>query len=188
MWDEVYDTQDYVYGIEPNDFLKEHADKLPKGKVLCLAEGEGRNAVFLAELGYEVTAVDSSIIGLEKAEKLANHRGVSIKIECVDLADYEIEPNHFDVIVSIYCHLPSALRKTVYKKVQSGLVTGGVFLVEGYTTKQLQYKTGGPPNPDMMLSCEILQQELPELRFDLLEEKEREVLEGLKHMGVGYIV
>lgn len=90
MWDERYSTDEYVYGIEPNDFLKANYSSIPKGKVLCLAEGEGRNAVFLAELGYSVTAVDSSSVGLKKAEKLAHMRGV--QLECIhgDLEHYEI--------------------------------------------------------------------------------------------------
>ncbi len=106
MWDKEFDTETYVYGKEPNEFLKEHYEELPKGKVLCLAEGEGRNAVFLATKGFDVTAVDISQVGLNKAKKLAKEAGVEIRTICKDLAAFDLGEQQWDSIVSISCHLP----------------------------------------------------------------------------------
>lgn len=133
MWDERYSEAQYAYGKEPNDFLAENYNALPIGKVLSLAEGEGRNAVFLAKKGYEVTAVDSSEVGLKKAEKLANEHGVKIDLVQADLANYDIGENKWDGIVSIFCPLPAAVRTNVYRKSVKGLKSGGVFLLEAYT-------------------------------------------------------
>ena len=188
MWNNVYDTDIYVYGKEPNDFLKQHVTKIPKGEVLCLAEGEGRNAVFLAMQGYQVTAVDNSDIGLKKAADLAAENNVEIETICADLSEFDLGNQKWDAIISIYCHLPAKIRKQLFKKIESGLKSNGCFLLEGYTPKQLDYKTGGPPNADMMLDKAILDHELPNLRFELLQEIEREVIEGTKHTGLAHVV
>lgn len=188
MWDERYSREDYVYGIEPNDFLKEKFKLIPKGKVLCLAEGEGRNAVFLAEQGYEITAVDASSVGLRKAEKLAHKRGV--QIECIhgDLEHYEIEEDTWNGIILIYCHLPEQLRKKVYSQVEAGLKPNGIFLIEGYSKDQLKYGTGGPYSEELLLSRGILTKELPNLSFTYLEQIEREVIEGILHTGLASVI
>ena len=111
MWNERYNRAEYVFGTEPNDFLKENFQKIPLGgKVLCLAEGEGRNAVFLAEQGYQVTAMDMSNVGLNKALKLAQDRGVDIITQVADLADYDFGQAQWDGIVAIWAHLPPAIR------------------------------------------------------------------------------
>ena len=102
MWDQRYSADEYIYGKDPNEFLAKAVDNIPKGKVLCLAEGEGRNAVFLAQHGYEVVAVDSSSVGLEKANKLAQERGVTIQTIVTDLAHFDIEPDSWDGVVSIF--------------------------------------------------------------------------------------
>ena len=102
MWDQRYSNETYAYGTEPNDFLLAMYNKLPTGKVLCLAEGEGRNAVWLAEQGLEVTAVDSSEVGLQKAKKLAKTRGVKINTVHADLADFKIKPNHWDLLCRFF--------------------------------------------------------------------------------------
>lgn len=188
MWDKRYSTEEYVYGTEPNDFLKANYKVIPKGKVLCLAEGEGRNAVFLAEQGYSVTAVDSSSVGLRKAEKLAHKRRV--QIECIhgDLEHYIIEDDSWDGIVSIFCHLPIDLRKEVYRNIESGLKEAGVFLTEGYSVNQLKYGTGGAKSEELLLTTDIINNELPNLNFKHLEEIEREVIEGFLHNGFGSVV
>jgi 2-polyprenyl-3-methyl-5-hydroxy-6-metoxy-1,4-benzoquinol methylase len=114
VWDERYSPEEYAYGKTPNKFLEENFKVIPKGKVLSLAEGEGRNAVFLARQGYSVTAVDASPVGLQKAGKLAEANGVTIELIHADLADFEIGENRWDGIVSIFCPLPSALRKVLH--------------------------------------------------------------------------
>ena len=137
MWDKEYDTEEYVYGKLPNDFLKSHYDAIPKGKVLLLAEGEGRNAVFLAKLGYSVTAVDISRVGLIKAEKLAKENNVIIETICADLEVFDLGERKWDGIVSIYCHLPSTLRQDLYSRIELAIKPSGVFLLEGYRPEQL---------------------------------------------------
>ena len=188
MWDERYSADDYAYGTEPNDFLHSVVDKIPKGRVLCLAEGEGRNAVFLAQHGYEVIAVDSSPVGLEKALKLANSRGVTINTECNDLTEYTIPKESFEGIISIFCHLPPAARKILHKKVVNGLKPGGVMILEAYTPKQLNYKTGGPPVEEMTMTLSGLKKELSGVNFDYGKELVREVVEGKFHTGTGAVV
>ena len=188
MWDQRYSSDEYAYGKEPNHFLEENYEAIPKGKVLSLAEGEGRNAVFLAKQGYSVTAVDGSAVGLRKAEKLAKENGVEINLVHADLAEYEIGENCWDGIVSIFCPLPSAQRKSMHRKVIAGLKSGGVFLVEAYTPDQLKYGTGGGNSADAMTSKESLIHDLEGLKFIRLTELERSVVEGSYHKGIGAVV
>jgi len=188
MWDERYSGETYAYGTQPNDFLVEKFDNLPPGRVLCLAEGEGRNAVWLAGRGYEVSAVDASSAGLKKARRLADARSVKIKTVHADLADYVIEPKYWDVIVSIFCHLPPGLRRDLHRRCVEGLRPGGVVLLEAYTPAQLQYKTGGPPTADMMMDRQSISTEFAGLEFLHLRERVREVHEGEFHNGVGAVV
>ena len=130
MWDERYSAEEYAYGTNPNNFLEANVSSIPKGKVLSLAEGEGRNAVFLAKQGYSVTAVDSSLVGLNKARKLAEENGVIVEFIHTDLAEYDLGENKWDGIVSIFCPLPSSIRKQLHKKVEAALKRDGVFLLE----------------------------------------------------------
>lgn len=188
MWDERYDTHEYVYGTEPNDFLASVADRIPAGRVLSIGEGEGRNAVFLASLGYEVTAVDTSAVGLHKVERLARERGLPVTTVHADLADFAIEPDAWDGIVSIFCHLPRALRLDVHRRVSQGLAPGGVFVVEAYTPRQLEFGTGGPKDPEMLVRLADLREDLPGLSFELAREVDRPVAEGRFHDGMSAVV
>lgn len=188
MWDKRYDTQEHVYGTEPNDFLAEHFTTIPKGKVLCLAEGEGRNAVFLARQGYAVTAVDASKVGLDKAQKLAVESNVDLEVVHADLADFSLGENEWDGIVAIFCHLPVDVRQQVHRQIPIALRPGGVFLLEAYTPDQLAFATGGPTDRDLLLSANILQSELRGLKFHHLAEVQREVVEGSFHTGRAAVV
>ena len=188
MWDERYSTEGYAYGTEPNQFLAENFDHIPKGKVLSLAEGEGRKAVFLAKHGYSVTAVDGSIVGLNKAKKLAEENGVTIETVHADLADFDLGENRWDGIISIFVPLPSSLRKQLYKKIESALKPNGVFLIEAYTPDQISHGTGGGNSADTMQTKESLTLELPRLKFTHLIELEREIIEGTYHTGIGSVV
>lgn len=188
MWDQRYSSDSYAYGIEPNDFLKEKFYQLPIGKVLCLAEGEGRNAVWLAKQGCQVTAVDTSEVGLKKARELAELQGVNITTVHADLADFEIEPEYWDVIVSIFCHLPPELRHKVHHRCVQGLRSDGLMLLEAYTPAQFKYKTGGPPSSAMMMDKNSISAELKGLQFLHLQECEREIHEGEFHNGTGAVV
>ncbi len=188
MWDERFSEPGYAYGTEPNGFLTSVADRIPRGKVLCLAEGEGRNAVFLAGLGYDVTAVDTSTVGLEKAEALARNNGVTIETVLADLEDYSIEPGVCQGIVSIFCHLPSVIRAALHERCLRGLAPEGVFVLEGFTPRQLEFGTGGPKNRELLMELEIVRQELPGLRLEIAREIERELTEGKYHKGTAAVV
>ena len=188
MWDDRYSEAGFAYGTEPNSYLASVIDQIPRGKVLCLCEGEGRNAVYLAQQGCEVTAVDASKVGMGKAQQLATERGVKIETIVSDLAHFSIEPNHWDAIVSIFCHVPPNLRAKVHAQVVAGLKKNGVLILEAYTPKQLEYKTGGPAVPEMTMNLQVLQAELSSLTFEHAVEMDREVIEGKYHTGKGAVV
>lgn len=187
-WDQRYATAAYAFGTEPNAFLVEVAPLIPPGPVLCLAEGEGRNAAWLAARGYEVTAVDSSRVGLAKAESLARARGVRIEAVAADLADYTIAPAGWAGIVAVFAHLPPALRRAVHRAAASGLRPGGVFVLEAYTPAQPAYGTGGPSQPELLYRLEELLDDLAGLEIDIGRECEREVFEGTLHTGLSAVV
>jgi SAM-dependent methyltransferase len=187
MWNERYAGDEYVFGTEPNSFLAEHA-RLLEGPVLSLAEGEGRNAVFLASLGLDVHGVDGSSVGLAKAQALARSRNVAIRTELADLAEFVPEANHYGAVVSISAHLPSALRKRLYPLVERSLRPGGLFLLESYSEAQLTRDTGGPKDLDMLMTTAKIRDELPTLEPILLQELVREVAEGRRHTGLAAVV
>lgn len=187
-WDERYATPDYVYGRKVNEFLQAQAAQLPSGRILSLGEGEGRNAVFLAQQGFRVCAVDASAVGLEKARTLAAEQGVEIETVRAELADFELGEEQWDGIVSIFCHLPPETRRKVHHDVARALKPNGVFLLEAYTPKQLEFGTGGPPAADLLLDADTLRDELWGMQFQLLQETEREVLEGSLHTGLGSVL
>lgn len=187
-WNERYDRAEYLFGIEPNDFLASVAEQIPAGPVLCLAEGEGRNAVFLAGRGHAVTAVDQSAVGLAKAERLAAERGVAIATAVADLADYAIAPGAWAGIVSIFFHVPRELRAAVYRRAVAGLRPGGVFVLEAYTPGQIALGTGGPRDPNLMPTLALLRDELAGLEIVIGRELRRPVIEGIGHTGEAEVV
>lgn len=192
MWDERYTEEGFAYGVEPNDFLKAEYSRIPKGgRVLCLAEGEGRNAVFLALQGYSVTAVDQSAVGLQKAKNFAAEHDVEITTEVANLADYDLGSNAWDGIVSIAAHVPSVLRKMLHKQVVEALKSDGVFILEAYTERHLEMEgEGGPPpsQKDVFMSLDELQVELEGLDFAIGQEVERHISEGKYHQGNSAVV
>jgi SAM-dependent methyltransferase len=189
MWDERYGQDAPVYGDAPNEFLVEQFGLLSAGNCLCLAEGQGRNAIWLAEQGLAVTAVDQSSVGMAKAQALAAARDVALATEVADLAEFDLGNQKWDNIVSIFGHLPSALRRDVHRRVVDALRPGGTFLLEAYTPDQLATPgTGGPPDPDMLPTAEILISELSGLEIILARETLREVNEGDYHKGEGAVV
>lgn len=188
-WDLRYSEEGFAYGTEPNDFLRRNLNQLPeKGRILCLAEGEGRNSVFLAKHGYDVVAIDSSAVGLQKAEELAKKEHVQITTVVADLADFTIEEKSYDAVISIFCHLPPSLRQKVYSQVVRGLRKDGILLLEGYTPAQLENNTGGPPSKELMLTLEIVKNDFQSLNILHGVETEREIMEGRLHTGLGAVV
>ncbi len=187
-WDERYAETDFAYGTQPNGFLLEVLAEIPKGRVLCLCEGEGRNAVYLAEQGYTVTAVDASSVGMAKAQRLATDRGVSIETIVSDLGDFVIPANTFDAVISIFCHIPKLLREKVHQQVVRGLKKNGVLVLEAYVPRQLEFATGGPPTAELMMDLQSLKLELQGLELLHAEEKVRDVVEGRYHTGQGAVV
>jgi SAM-dependent methyltransferase len=187
-WDERYSEPGFAYGTAPNEFLALVAYRIPGGKILSLAEGEGRNAVYLASLGYKVTGVDGSEVGLRKAAALATERGVSITTIHADLSDFEIEPEQWDGIIACYCHVPSAIRISIHQAAVRGLKPGGVFVLEAFSKEQLGYGTGGPQALDMLMSLDDLKRELAGLEFVHAVQIERDVREGSRHTGLASVV
>lgn len=190
MWDQRYGEPGFAYGTEANDFLAANAERyLPRGgEILCLAEGEGRNAVFLARLGYRVTGVDASAVGLEKAEKLAAQHGVRLHTVVADLGHFDLGLARWDGIVSIWCHTPAELRGRLHRSVVAALRPGGAFLLEAYTPKQLEYKTGGPRTAELLMSLDAVRDELAGLDFLVAEERIREIHEGKYHDGTSAVL
>ena len=186
MWNQRYGGDGFAYGTEPNSFLAENA-KLLTGPVLSLAEGEGRNAVFLASLGLDVLGVDGSEVGLAKAQRLADLKGVQIKTEVADLATYEPPANFFGSVVSIFAHLPSDVRRRLYRSVEQSLKPGGIILLEAYSKSQLSRDTGGPKDPDMLMTAVDIKMEFPNCEVILCHEIEREVVEGEFHTGMASV-
>lgn len=188
MWDQRYNTPEYIYGKTPNDFLVEMIDRIPKGEVLSLAEGEGRNGVYLAQQGCRVTGVDSSAVALQKARALAAERGTEIITLHCDLSELKIEPAAWDAVISIFCHLPAPLRASIHRQVVQGLRSGGCLVLEAYTPRQLEFKTGGPPISELMMDLETLRQELVGLELEHAREIERDIREGSYHNGRSAVV
>jgi len=189
MWDERYAAPGYAYGTDPNQFLAECADRLSAGGLaLSLAEGEGRNAVFLAGAGWRVIAVDRSRVGLRKARALAAERHVTVAACVADLAAFPLPPARFDLVVSIFCHLPPPVRRIVHGAVVRALRPGGAFVLEAYTPRQLAFGTGGPADPALLMTLETLRAELAGLTWLVGRECERDLGEGRLHRGRGAVV
>lgn len=189
FWDNRYGAADgYVFGTAPNDFLRSVAGQIPAGPVLCLAEGEGRNAVFLAERGHRVTATDLSATGLAKARALAAQRGVALTTEVGDLSTYAITPGAWSGIVAIFMHLPPELRRDVLGRAAQGLAPGGTFVMEAYNPGQLAYATGGPKDVALLPTLAHLRDELRGLEIIHGCELERDVHEGGGHTGRSAVV
>lgn len=145
FWNTRFQMENYVYGKKPNVFLEKTQRKLQiSGKVLAIAEGEGRNAVFLAEQGMDVTAWDYAESGLEKTKKLAKERSVNVHTTLIDLNEATWEKDKWDEIVSIFGHFPEELRTKILLGVKTAVKPGGYYITEVYSHKQIPYNSGGP--------------------------------------------
>lgn len=189
MWDERYTDKEYVYGKEPNDFLKDSIGFLPiSGRILSLAEGEGRNGVFLANQGFDVQAIDSSIEGIKKAKRLAIENNVTFDYDQVKLEEFEFEKEPWDGIISIFAHTSKKIQIMLFEKIKKNLKSGGVFLLEGYNSKQLENSTGGPKSEDMMFDLEHLKSTFSDFEIIIARDINRVIHEGKYHNGSSEVI
>jgi SAM-dependent methyltransferase len=186
-WDERYAEDGFAFGTEPNDFLREVADRLPKGRTLCLGDGEGRNGVFLAQLGHDVVTVDLSPVGVVKARRLAADRGTTIDARVADLETFDLGQASWDCIVSVFCHLPPALRHKVHSGVPAALRPHGCFVLEAYRAANIGRGVGGPQNQEMTVELEDVLGDIGAAHGMVIEigrEIERSIVEGKYHNGM----
>jgi hypothetical protein len=189
MWNERYSSDGYLYGREPNDFLTSMTSEIPAGgRVLCLADGEGRNGVFLSTLGFEVTTIDQSQRGVEKARRFASESAVALDASVGDLTTTDLGEQQWDAIVSIFAHMPPDVRADLHARVVPALKFGGLFVLEAYTPSQVGRGTGGPPVPELTMTLEGLRTELDGLTEEHGVELVRPVVEGAGHTGDGAVV
>lgn len=193
MWNERFSQREYVYGESPNAYLEAHLQKLKPGTILFPAEGEGRNAVYAARLGWTVSAFDISIEGQKKALKLAEKNGVTIDYKIGELTTLGYKPGQFDALVLIYAHFPPAIRLTYLKTLASYVKKQGMVIFEAFSKSHLEYharnpKVGGPRDLDMLYSIEEIRECFP--GFDALELAETEIhlKEGDYHEGTGSVI
>ena len=188
FWNERYAAEGYAYGDAPNGLLVESRAHLPAaGRALCLAEGEGRNAVWLAEQGLRVTAVDIAEQGMAKARALAARRGVEIETRVCDLGEFDPGLACWDLIVSVFAHLPPRVRAEVHARCVRALAPGGVFLYIGYAPEQLGKGTGGPKEAALLPDIADIEAELAGLTCVRRAHGPRQIAEGRFHTGEGWV-
>ncbi len=188
FWDTRYRNDGFRFGTNPNDYLVQQIKPLPhQGKALCLADGEGRNGVWLAKLGYEVTSVDISSEGIEKAKKLANDNQVQMHFDVADIKFYPFDLQSFDLIVSIFFHTPAALRREIHQKVIKALKPGGCFIMEAYSPEQIGQNTGGPKELDLLVELTDVVNDFPGMTITHQYTGPRRVVEGDAHKGDAFV-
>jgi SAM-dependent methyltransferase len=189
-WEERFATPEYVFGTEPNAFLKSQAGVLPKtGKALAIADGEGRNGVWLAEQGLDVLAVDFSPTALAKAQTLARERGVTLRTVEADITTWEWPNAEFDVVVGIFFQFsPPPERARIFAGIRKALKPGGLVLLEGYGPKQLEYKTGGPSELENLYTEELLRAEFAGFSELAIKAYDSVMSEGIRHVGMAALV
>lgn len=188
LWNARYNSEEYVYGVNPNTFFEAQLLNLKPGKILLAAEGEGRNAVFAASVSWKVYAFDFSEEARKKALKLADRNKVSIVYSLASFEDISYEPEFFDCIALIYAHQPSVKRKIYHQKLLSYLKPGGSIILEAFSKKQLNNNTGGPKDIDLLYCLNDLEEDFGELTSYDIKEENIFLEEGLLHSGMASIV
>ncbi len=190
FWNTRYAAAGFAYGLSPNRFLAARATLLPPGgTVLLPADGEGRNAVFLAKQGFAVTAFDRSEVGMAKARALAEDNGVSIDAQAVDAMDFDYAPGRYDAVALIFAHLPPPVRRFVHAKAVEALKPGGLILLQAFRPEQLGRSSGGPKDPTMLYDAAMLRDDFAACaRVEFLEETVEPLDEGPSHQGEGALV
>ncbi len=189
-WEARYSEPGYLFGTEPNAFLKSKAHLLKPGqKALCVADGDGRNGVFLAGLGLDVLAVDISPSAQAKARAMAAERGIKLQIEQADLETWNWPVEAFDVVVTIFIQFSDpAARKTIFAGMKRALKPGGLLLLEGYRPEQLNYKTGGPSQVDRLYTRALLEESFADFSSLEIEEHDSVRHEGSRHSGMAALI
>jgi 2-polyprenyl-3-methyl-5-hydroxy-6-metoxy-1,4-benzoquinol methylase len=192
-WNDRYSNKEFAYGEEPNNYFKEHIEKLKPGTILFPAEGEGRNAVYAAKLGWTVSAFDISEEGKNKALKLAEANDVTIDYQVGELETLNYHAEQFDAIALIYAHFPAAIKSSIHKTLETYLRKDGIIIFEAFSKKHLEYlaindKVGGPKDIESLFSIEEIQADFPNYEIIELVEKEIELNEGLFHNGKGSVI
>ena len=193
FWDQRYSESGFAFGETPNAWLKAQRARFKVGqRALVPGDGEGRNGVWLAELGLNVTTVDASRIGVHKANLLAAERGVTIDAVVADLTTWNWPTNEFDVIAAIYLHFPSDLRAEMHFRMLQALKPGGVLILEGYSLRQLVYRAGGsvggPSDADMLFEPEDIAEDFDAAEIEYLDEDRVTLTEGTRHRGASSVV
>jgi SAM-dependent methyltransferase len=190
MWDERYSIDDYLFGTEPAAFVSAHAHLLEPGhKALAIADGEGRNSVYLAQRGVDVIAMDASPVGVAKAERLAAERGVTVDFRIADIMAWDWTPDAHDAVVAIFIQfLTPDQRAVVFAGMQRTLRPGGRLLLHGYRPEQVALGTGGPSNPAHMYTEELLLEAFGSMEIDRLESYDATIEEGIGHFGESALI
>jgi SAM-dependent methyltransferase len=188
FWDVRYNDEIYAYGREPNKYFKKFIDSQVPGKLLLPGEGEGRNAVYSASIGWEVTAIDQSIKGKLKTNQLAEKYKVSINYYTGDIQSFPFQPEEFDSIGLVFFHLPPSIRYTLHKQFIKALKPGGYMIIEAFSKDQLGRASGGPPALDLLYDRYILNQDFKTLEIMELYHTEEDLDEGPYHQGNAALV
>jgi cyclopropane fatty-acyl-phospholipid synthase-like methyltransferase len=191
FWNTRFDQEEFIFGKEPNDYLVEQSTKYLKSKnsVLSIADGEGRNGAWLAKQGMQVTAFDISELAVAKAKQFARDNQVQIQYSLCDTDSFDWQANQYDAVIAIFIQFADpAMRARIFKQVQLALKSGGLFILQGYTSKQLEYKTGGPSRIEHLYTEELIQDLAKELEILDLRCYEQEIFEGVKHDGMSALL
>lgn len=190
VWDERYAGEHYLFGTEPNAFLVTQRQLLRPGmSCLAVADGEGRNGVWLAEQGLRVLSVEASAVALEKARKLAQQRGVAIEFEQADLANWQWGEDRFDIVAAIFIQFaPPDMREQMFANIKRCLKPGGLLLLQGYTPRQLDYKTGGPSQVENLYTEAQLRKDFADMEWLHFAEHDRVITEGVGHSGMSALI
>lgn len=188
LWNERFAKEEYAYGKEPNQFFKEEIDKLNPGRLLLFGEGEGRNGIYAAKLGWEVDAVDWSDAAKNKAEKLADDNNVKINYTVADVSDYNPKENYYDAVALIFLHLDPDLREYIHKKAVDSLKNGGVVILESFSKEQLSNSSGGPNNPDLLHSLEEIFSDFADLEIISFSKEKIKLDESSHHNGIADVI
>ena len=190
IWNERYAGEHYHFGTEPNAFLSRQKSLLKAGeRVLAIADGEGRNGVWLAQQGLQVVAVDASDVAIAKAKKLAQQRGVSVQFELADLMAWDWGVDRYDVVVGIFIQFaPPGVREQMFERIKQCLKPGGLLLLEGYAPRQIANKTGGPSQVENLYTVEQLREAFADMDIVELRDYDAEIEEGPGHKGISALV